>query len=246
MLLQNSRVLVTGVNSGLGKYLFDMLPGCDGLNRENSGRILDSGKDYDLIIHCAFNRGEDSRDYCDYADMVEDSLLLTRRLCDLECKKMIYISSIDVYKQENNYYKLMKLLAEATVTKHSNNYLIFRCSAILGPTMRKNSLVKILECEKCYLTLSGDSTFNYILQEDVLEAINLSFASDTTGIIDFVSSDNLKLQDIGDMFGRDVTFGEYFYRTGDINNDNLISIAPSLNKTSLEVVKSFLGECYDK
>ena len=62
--------------------------------------------------------------------------------------KFVFLSSIDVYREEDSIYKMTKLMAESIVSKEASNALILRASAIVGPAMRKNSLVKIIEDKK--------------------------------------------------------------------------------------------------
>ena len=81
-----ARFLVTGVNSGLGKYLYENLPNSLGLNRDNFNLI--KNEEYDTIIHCAFNKENIITDYEKYLD---DNIFLTQRLKKLNYKKFVYI-----------------------------------------------------------------------------------------------------------------------------------------------------------
>ena len=45
------RVLITGTNSGLGKYLSKKFANCYKLNRDSKFPV----GEFDLIIHCAYN-----------------------------------------------------------------------------------------------------------------------------------------------------------------------------------------------
>ena len=46
-------ILVTGANSGLGKYIADSID-CVALTRANAESVFRKHKHFDLIIHCAF------------------------------------------------------------------------------------------------------------------------------------------------------------------------------------------------
>ena len=50
------KILVTGGNSGLGKYITSTIPGCLNLTRDNRQSLITKLKEegVDLIIHCAF------------------------------------------------------------------------------------------------------------------------------------------------------------------------------------------------
>ena len=91
--------LVTGINSGLGKYLFNNLK-CGmvlGLDRNNFNQIKDY--DYDAVIHCAFNKSLKVEDHYQY---LEDNIFLTQKLLQLWYKKFIYISTTNVYGIHNS------------------------------------------------------------------------------------------------------------------------------------------------
>ena len=47
------KFLITGIGSGLGKYLLKHIPNSTGLDRNNFNLI--KYEDFDNIIHCAFN-----------------------------------------------------------------------------------------------------------------------------------------------------------------------------------------------
>ena len=72
-----NRILVTGVTSGLGKYIYENISDCVGMTRENRHYVLKD--EYDLIIHCAFSseRGNDITDYFEYIDSSEGQILLS-------------------------------------------------------------------------------------------------------------------------------------------------------------------------
>ena len=68
--------LITGINSGLGKYLYENLPNTVGLNRSTNFEAIKHIK-YDTIVHCAFNKEMQITDYKKY---LEDNILLTQKL----------------------------------------------------------------------------------------------------------------------------------------------------------------------
>ena len=121
-----NKILVTGTNSGLGKYIASQI-NCTVLTREDNESVLD--KSNDTIIHCAFNSRKNINDYY---DIVRDNIFLTKDLCKVPHNKFVFISSIDVYREEDSLYKISKLMAESIVNKMATNPLTLRCSAILG------------------------------------------------------------------------------------------------------------------
>ena len=233
--LQN-KVLVTGANSGLGKYIASQID-CAILTRENSKSVLD--KTYDTIIHCAFNSRKNVNDYY---EIVRDNIFLTKDLCKVPHNKFVFISSIDVYQEEDNLYKTSKLMAESIVNKLATNSLTLRCSAILGETMRKNNFRKIIEDVDPKLSLSGESSFNYILQEDILNFLNIAIKINYNGIVDFVSSTNITLKEVSDLLEKKGDFGSYVYRTPELSSESLASVFPPAALTSKQNVKRYLKD----
>jgi len=249
-------ILTTGVSSGLGRYVYESLGGI-GFTRNSSiherDRIKKTGAD--IIIHCAVNsrRGIYSDSLNQY---LEDNVFLTRELVSIPHKKFIFISSMDVYPKDNlphsedeiieaesvsGLYGITKLMSESIVRSYSKDHLILRGSAFLGKYSRKNSLIKMIEDEECVLTLSGDSIFNYVLHSDISDFIRFSIDSGIKGIYNLTSSENITLFDVGDILGKKVTFGNYKYNVGNVNNSKISSVFPAFRKTSKEIITEFTG-----
>ena len=179
-------------------------------------------KDEDTIIHCAFNKTNDIKDYNSYLD---DNIFLTKKLLELG-NRMIYISSIDVYLQ-NNVYSLFKKFSEALVHRYSNN-LVLRCPALIGEYMKPNHLHKLKESKS--IGLSGESTFNYILYSDVLENVK----TDIVGTYELISKENTNINTIKKLFKSNTELGEYLYATP-TQFKNPIKI----KRTSIETIKKY-------
>ncbi|QQG40408.1 MAG: NAD-dependent epimerase/dehydratase family protein [Candidatus Levyibacteriota bacterium] len=239
--------LITGTSSGLGKYLYANLGGIS-LNRE---KIQKNGAE--IIIHCAFNSENNPKDSDQYYN---DNVLLTKRLTKIPHTKFIFVSSVDVYPKNSNrhteseiidmhnvesLYAKTKLLSEDLVKKNCPNFLILRCSALLGKDSRRNSLIKIIEEKKPTLTLSGDSISNYILHEDVLSFIKAASEKDLQGIYNLASSKNITLKQVTDLVKKKVTFGDYVYNVGNIDNSKTVSISKVFKKTSREIITEFVS-----
>ena len=225
--------LITGIGSGLGQYLYENMSNTVGMNRKNFEKRLKG--EYNTIVHCAFNTNSENIEQFLY-----DNVILTRKLCDTLHKKYIYISSIDVYQDRHNEYNTAKKMAEIMVQKYSKNYLIIRCSAILGETMRENSFLKIYRYMNPDLTLHANSTFNYVLQDDIMGFVADSIERDHTGIVDFVSSTNIRLFDVNRMLNNNANFGKFKYRTPNIDNSKLIELYPDARKTSEQAVSEYI------
>jgi len=251
------KIFTTGINSGLGKYIYENLGG-EGLDRDTSFEECEKIKKegVDVIIHCAFNlrKNIDSNSLYDY---LEDNVFLTKNLLSIPHKKFIFISSLEVYPTNqnihpeeevinldslDNIYAVTKLMSETIVRNNCKNCLILRASGLLGKYSRKNSLIKIISEKKCSLTLSEKSEFNYVLHSDVLDFIKFAIKENLQGIYNMVSSQNITLLEIANMFNKKVNFGSYVYKTGQIDNNKIASVFPIFKKTSKEIVNKFRKE----
>lgn len=225
--------LITGVNSGLGKYLYENLSNSSGLNRDNFNLIKD--EEYNTIIHCAFNKENIITDYKKYLD---DNIFLTQRLKNLNYKKFIYISTVDVYQDHPSMYAHFKRFSETLLDKSD---LILRCSMMLGDTMKPNHTSKLLNNEFS-IGLSGESEFNYILMKDLTEFFSSGDYKKYNGIIDFVSSDLVKLKDVKTLFNSNTKLGEHIYKNNLDFQNPIFTLDQKYNKSSFNNLKQY----YDK
>lgn len=248
-------ILTTGTLSGLGKYLFDTFGGTS-YNRQISAAKQNKLINYgvDIILHTAFNSTKDINSNNLYP-YLEDNVFLTKKLLKIPHKKFVFISTVDIYPKDDKLhsekevidissvdgiYAITKLMSESLVKKFSPNYLILRCTALLGKYSRKNSLLRIIEEEKPVLTLSPNSTFNYILHKDVSKFIKLAIEKDLQGIYNLASSKNITLSHLASFFKKQVNFGDYVYNVGDIDNSKAAAINPTFKKTSQKVISDYL------
>lgn len=245
---KKSNYLITGSGSGLGKYFHDQLGGIS-FNRD-FGNVDET----EVLIHCAFNlaREVNSKDLYQY---LLDNVFLTKRLAKIPHKKFIYMSSVDVYPKNNKkhseneiidvnqisgFYGVTKLMSESLIQNLCPNFLILRCSALLGKDARENSLKKIIKEENPTLTLSSKSVFNYILHKDVLEFVKKAIEKNLQGIYNLSSSENITLFEIAKLLGKKVSFGNYMYNVGEIDNKKASLVVSSFKKTSREIVIEFM------
>jgi len=226
MFSTDKKILVTGTTSGLGKYIYRMLPNSISLNRENREQVIKD--EYDLIIHCAFSN-ERGKDINDYYEFIDGSVLLTDELVRVKHKKFIYISSLEVYNKPLTNYILTKLCSEAIVSKKAKSPLILRVPALLGSDIRRNTVWRILKENKPQLTLNENSTFNYVLHSDLFAFIFENF--DKTGIVNFVSEGNISLARINEIFNGNAVWGSHKYITKEVAGVKI--------KTSEEVLNEF-------
>lgn len=248
-------ILTTGVLSGLGKAAYERFGGM-GLTRADSAETMGRAaqKEVDAIIHCAASppsafTGDSNR-------LSQDTMELTTKLVGLKHKKFVFLSTADVYPvlgpahAENDAlpadasrgaYAASKLAAEVIVRSRCPNHLILRASAMLGPYARKNSLTRIIEDEPCRLTLSADSSFNYVLHLDVLDFIERALARDLRGTYNVASRDNATLAQLAKLAGRDVYFGAHRYETPQLDNRRAAVVLPAFLRTTLETAAAFMA-----
>ncbi len=242
-----SNILITGTKGSLGSYLLKSFPGATGLTRENSKDLLNFPENqlykYDLIIHCAFNTTNKISDHKQY---LEDNILLTQKLCNLSCNRFVYISSVDVYNKSQEIYGMFKLFSESIVKDKCKNYTILRPSAMVGPDLKPNSVVRLINNKNTTLTLSKKSTFNIISQQDLLNFIKKLYTcsdddkSKFNGTINFISKDNITLEEINNRLDCNGNFGNYIYTTPSLDNKKIITLYPEMNKSSWDVIKEII------
>lgn len=228
----SKKILVTGVKSGLGKYLFENLKNTYGLDRHNFNKI--SNHSFDIIVHCAFNKQTKNLNHKEY---LNDNLFLIKKLKKINHKKFVYISSIDVYSKELNLYSIFKQFAESLL---DDNDYILRCSMILGPESKENHLMRLSKNQK--ITLSRDSNFNYILMEDIKSVLESEFfyTINTKIPFDFVANDSIEIKNVMKFLNSKSKIGNYYYNSRYKFTNPIYNYFPNLNKSSLENLKIFL------
>lgn len=253
------KLLVTGTDSGLGKYLHRHFQ-CDGLAR---GGSLSLKTKYHAVIHCAVSTVKDIT-HNNLSAYVDDNVSLTKQLCSsVLCKKFIYISTVDVYPQRDDYhwkesdeivlstsppllgvYAITKLISEAVVMDNSPNWLILRCSTLLNTYARRNnSTMKMLDTmTHGDVFVHGSSVACFVLASDVATFIEMSIRDNLTGIYNVAGTEYTSLYEMAELLGSDVTFGDYVYSIGRASNAKVCKIAPFFNKTFRESIEQFKRE----
>lgn len=225
--------LVTGINSGLGKYLYNNLPNSLGLDRDNFNLI--KCEEYNTIIHCAFNKENVITNYKKYLD---DNIFLTQRLKKLNYLHFVYISTVDVYQESPTMYSHFKRFAETLIDK---NDLILRCPMLLGSTMKPNHSEKLKNNEES-IGLSGESRFNYMLMDELVEFFKSEDYKEYKGIVDFVSNDTMKLQDVKNYMGSTTKLGTHIYENSLDFTNPIFKLNEKYNKSSFDRIKQYYGK----
>jgi nucleoside-diphosphate-sugar epimerase len=231
------KYLVTGIKSGLGKYLYENLSDAAGLDRSGFNLIKD--EEYDTIIHCACNKAQTHADIGDHYGYLDDNIFLTQDLLTLKYKKFIYISTIDVYPPTPNVYGLFKRLAESIV-KQKPGTIILRCSMILGENTKPNHITKLKDGID-RLTLSGQSKFNYILNSDILKFIESYLVRCPEGIIDFVANAPAELSEVVAKISPNTELLTYIYDADYKWVNPIYDTYEEFNKSSLNNLNQYIN-----
>jgi hypothetical protein len=225
--------LITGIKSGLGKFLYMNLPNSLGLDR--NGFNLIKNKSFDTIIHCAFNKENIITDHKKYLD---DNIFLTQHLKKLKYSKFVYISTVDVYQENPTMYATFKKFSETLL---DSDDLILRCSMMLGDTMKPNHTNKLKNNEK-NIGLSGESVFNYILMEDLAEFFISGDYKKYNSVVDFVSNDLVKLKDVKKYFNSTTELGNHVYENNLDFVNPIFTLNEKYNKSSLNNLRQYYGK----
>lgn len=272
MPFMKTKILITGSNSGLGRYLIESLGGVGwdlDTSKQVKAKLQKTG--VEIIIHCAFNLSREITTD-NLADYFSTNVLLTQELLKIPHQRFIFISTVDVYNSSKarisssaypkdkikhkedevidvnkveGMYPITKLISEAMIKKGSKQYLILRCAAMLGKYSRKNSLIRLIEDPKPILTLTSNSEFNYVLHTDVGEFIQKAIEQNLTGIYNLTSTGDVKLSEVVRLLNKKkVKFGKFKYNGGKVNNKKALTVSPTFKKNSKQVIREFIQLLY--
>lgn len=184
--------LVTGVTSGLGRYLLENTEGAEGLKR---GQPLPE-RYFDRVVHCAHDHGDPHA-----------NLDMLQCLFQVPCGHFAYVSSVEVHKAyslDNKGYGASKLRCEQFVRASHGSHAVVRLCAMLGPHMRENTLVRMLRGKK--LSVTPDSTFAFVRHATAARWVKAHGTVTISGNI-------MTIQDIAAELGLCPEYGEFPYRT---------------------------------
>ena len=229
-------VLITGCSSGLGKFICENFSDAVCLTRKSYKKTINRNKKYDYIVHCAFNR-----DYSkDPERSMSEDIEMAKSMSEMAERKLIFMSSIDIYRDEYKVYSESKKQCEKIILESSEKNLVVRLCAMLGEYMKPNSFTKASEGKVKDLTLDLDSSFYYCLHSHVLKFIKLSILEDIRGVIDFVPKEKTTLREVVGCFDKS-NQNTYKYITPHIDNSEIQKYMPEFaNRCSLSIAKEFL------
>ena len=172
---------IIGSDGFLGNYLHNNIKNSIGINRYNYN-------DYkDIKFHTLINANGNSKMYWANNNIIEDfdksTTSVYKSINNFKFEKYIYISSEAVYNNINmkekdiintsalTPYGFHKYLSEQLIKKYCNNYLILRCSALLGYNLKKGIIYDIINNIPLYL--NEDSKIQFINIREILNIINI-------------------------------------------------------------------------
>jgi len=195
------------------------------------------GQSFDIIV----NANGNSKRFWANEHVIEDFMLSTatvyKSLFDFKFKKYIYISSSDVYEnhgrrslsKENHLpdiknlspYGLHKHLSEIIVKKHAKDYLILRCSMILGKNLKKGPIYDIMHNKSLFI--SKESRLQMITTKEISNVTNfLVKKKKSNEIFNVGGKGTVSFNNISSFFSNPVKFSKSAEKqTYEINVDKL-------------------------
>lgn len=249
------KIAVTGASGFLGYHVCEEISTLGYEIFEFNSRNLDIRKPIslpkaDVVIHLAANPKVHLARSLVFEDFTVNALGTIHVLEAMRksgVRKIIYISSIRVYKRpvnareedpvgrssEGGPYGLSKLVGEFYVQEYANgynlDYVIFRVSGLYGPRMYKNPIYDMIrgfitnETIKLYQHISSEIDFIYV--KDAAKGI-IKGLEWNNKILNLSSGASCKLRDVYSMlkniFGKDIPleYGEEFI-CATANNDRI-------------------------
>ena len=162
------------------------------------------------------------------------------------------MSSVEVYNSDNQFedtniicnhdnpYAISKIISESILINKTKKCTILRLAALLGK-YSNNTISKILIQNVKKTTLSKESTFNYIMYEDVLSLIKKLVIKQKMGIFNVVSNKNIKLEDAMKILNKKIQYGRFKYITHNINNNKINNFTNLFNDSSEIKLKKYIN-----
>ncbi|MBI3589613.1 MAG: NAD-dependent epimerase/dehydratase family protein [Candidatus Liptonbacteria bacterium] len=216
------------------------------------------GQEFDVLV----NANGNSRRFWANQNILEDFEASTtsvyKSLFDFKFGKYIYISSSDVYPNHSHLdhtredifidpkilspYGLHKYLSEIIVSNHTQDFLILRCSMMLGQNLKKGPVHDILQNQPLFVT--EDSRLQMITTKGVAEVIEeLLRRPVKKEVFNVGGRGTVDFQSISQYFGKNISFAKeakcQIYEMPTLKLASLIPPYPL--KTSDEYLREFLS-----
>ena len=248
------------VGSDLLRYLKSNFQTVAAINRKNYGRY--KGKRFDVVINANGNSNKVWAKNHVLSDFAASTTSVYQSLLDFPCKIYIYISSADVYVDHTRSkttsedvpidpksitsYGLHKYLSERIIQNFAKNYIILRCSMILGTKLKKGPAFDVLS--NSHLFVGDKSAFQMITTEELGQIISFLLERNTKQeIFNIGGHGALTLSKISPMIKRRIIFpknGETIKYEMDVSKLNKIYKLKRSKDYFLDLLKNY-GENYN-
>lgn len=250
----NKKILISGASTGLGNYLLRKIPGAEHFDRNLLDNYIARRSFYDAIIHCAYDAScpETPDEMFGY---LSSNLFLTRSLIDLDCKKFVYISSVDVYPKNetrvfDEFYSFdptkivgahpcMKIFNESMVSIKSPESLILRPSLMIGYAARLNTVTRLCRGDSGPFTLHPDSTFDLVTHEMVAEFLQMALNTELSGIYNVCTGAPISLAKIASHLCISPRWGDYLYQTPVVSNEKISTHTDIFKPDPLRIIDDY-------
>lgn len=171
------------VGSDLMLYLKPKFEKVIGIDRKNYDQ--NQGKSFDVVINANGNSNKVWAKNHILEDFAASTTSVYASLFDFPCKTYIYISSADVYENHTSKkatneshtidpenltpYGFHKYLSECIVRNFVKNYVILRCTMVLGTKLKKGPIYDILH--DLPLFVAKNSAFQMITTNELAQII---------------------------------------------------------------------------
>ena len=251
MTSKSLKILTVGTGKGFGNFVAKKL---NTYRFDRNSKFNELDENFDVIIHCANNSSKNIQSD-NFYKFSYDNFFLTTELLKLNFKHFIFISSIGIYPQSHkiysersrfviktrNYYEFFKIMNENYIQKFSKKITILRVAGLLHKSSRENTVQKIISNKNKKISLSSNSSLNYILYEDLLDFIKIIMNKKKFGIFNVAASENIKLIDLKNYLRSDkIKFGNYDYITTEIDNSKAKKEYHKLKLTTFQNIKRYL------
>lgn len=253
-------IAILGAKGFLGSVLFDYFQdkteyNITGITRANYAHNI--GKKFDVFI----NANGNSKRYWANNNIIEDFKISTisvyNNFYDFKIKYYIYISSADVYDDHEDLLKIKesatidfpslcpygfhKYLSELIIKRHADDYLILRCSNIIGKNLKKGVIKDMMESNPLYIR--GNSEIQFISAFEIAKIISMFLNNDIKNEIFNVGGiGTISIHELGNRLHKKLYFHPNIRKQiYEMNVDKLNKIFP-LKKTEYYIKEIFPGK----
>lgn len=247
---QMNKTAIVGGTGNLGKELAKHLPeavcfgrGLDLSSRDNTHRLLDG---YSTCIFLA----ADPRLYYYQSrphECIENNYSLVRNVADIGFKRIIFASSVGVYKdsqrledisqtgwnEESKFYGMAKLLGEKHLELLCTDAIvsILRFSTFWSPLISKGPLFDLAVNRVSYVNMK--SKYSFLHTSDASKAIVCCLEAKESAVYNVTADRSTRLSEISGIPADILSLGDTLYSYGSDTKNRPPGWAPTINVNNL-------------